>query len=49
MAYNNRAIIYHQQGEFDKALENYNKALALKPDYQSALSNRAVLMKAMGK
>ena len=30
------------------ALENYNKAIQLKPDYSSAYNNRAILYKAMG-
>ena len=34
---------------FDEALESYDKALAVKPDYAEALNNRAVVLQSMGR
>lgn len=39
--YNNRGLIYFQSGQQEKALSDYNKALQLNPDLDSAYNNRA--------
>jgi tetratricopeptide (TPR) repeat protein len=40
IAYNNRGAAYHQQGLFDKAINDYTKAIELKPDYANAYNSR---------
>jgi len=42
--YNLQASNYRQQGQFDKALENYQSALAINPGHLSALANMAILL-----
>lgn len=39
--YNNRGLIYFQSGQKEKALADYNKALQLNPQLDSAYNNRA--------
>lgn len=39
--YNNRGLIYFQSGQREKALADYNKALRLNPELDSAYNNRA--------
>lgn len=44
MAYLNRgAYLHKQKQDLRKVLDDYNKAIALKPDYATALYNRALL------
>ena len=37
--YNNRGIDYGEKGEHDLAVENFTKAIQLKPDYAFAYNN----------
>lgn len=41
-AYNNRGIAYGKKGEHDRAIQDYDKAIALKLDYAEAYNNRGV-------
>lgn len=41
--YNGRGLVYYRQGNFDKALEDFNKALEINPDFTLALQNRGNL------
>lgn len=43
-ALNNIGYIYYQNGDKKKAIEYYNKAIALDPDYEQALLNKAALL-----
>jgi tetratricopeptide (TPR) repeat protein len=43
-AYNNRGWAYYKQGQLDKALEDYNKAIAINPSLFQAYSNRGVIL-----
>ena len=38
-AYNNMGIALQDQGKLEEAIEAYNKALAIKPDYADAYNN----------
>ncbi|MGD0280187.1 MAG: tetratricopeptide repeat protein, partial [Smithella sp.] len=42
-AYNNRGFIYIKLGQYQKAFDDYSKAILLKPDYADAYSNRAFI------
>ncbi|MBM4327185.1 MAG: tetratricopeptide repeat protein [Deltaproteobacteria bacterium] len=42
-AYNDRGVAYKRLGRFDQALQDYTRALEIRPDYASALNNRGVL------
>ena len=39
-AYNNRGNAYDEKGDFDAAIQDYNKAIELQPDYAGAYNNR---------
>lgn len=39
-AYQNRGVVYQNQGKIEEALQDFNKALELKPAYDRALYNR---------
>ncbi len=41
LAHNNRGFTYAMLGQYKRALEDFNKAVRLKPDYPEALVNRA--------
>ena len=38
--YNNRGVVYIRMGEVKRAIEDYNKAIQLKPDSTDAYCNR---------
>src|SRR5215472_3920814 len=44
-AYNNRGNAYTSQGQYDLAMEDYNKSINLDPNYAYPLNNRGVLHK----
>ncbi len=48
LAYNNRGIAYEDQGRFNDALADFNKALAANPYYVDAYYNRGKTLDAMG-
>ena len=41
-AYNNRGFAYDNKGHYDKAIEDYNKAITINPNYANAYYNRGV-------
>lgn len=48
IVYNNRANLYQDLNELDKALADINKALEIKPDYDMGYLNRAEIYNKMG-
>ena len=38
-----------EQGKLEEAIEAYNKALAIKPDYAEAYNNMGIALKEQGK
>jgi tetratricopeptide (TPR) repeat protein/S1-C subfamily serine protease len=44
-----RAVAYHEQGKVGLALADYNKAIALEPNFAQAYGNRGLLYKNQGK
>lgn len=46
--YNNRANLYSDLNQLDKALADINKAIAIKPDYDMGYLNRAEIYQKMG-
>ncbi|NNT71695.1 tetratricopeptide repeat protein [Flavobacterium sp. IMCC34852] len=48
IVYNNRANLYSDLKQFDKALADINKALEIKPDYDLGYLNRAEIYQKMG-
>lgn len=46
--YNNRGLVYFQNGQWDKAILDYNRALELNPNLDSAYNNRANYYAAAG-
>ena len=49
MALNNLGYVYALQGQFAEAMEHYQRAIALDPDYEQALLNIAALYLQEGK
>ena len=47
-AYNNRGTSYEKLGQTDKALEDYDRAIALDPSFDKAYNNRAVIFDKKG-
>jgi tetratricopeptide (TPR) repeat protein len=47
-AYRNRGNAYFKLGQYQLAIEDYNKAITLKPDYTGAYKNRAVVYLTQG-
>lgn len=43
MAYNNRGVYRQERGDYKGALEDYSKAIDIKPDYADAFNNRAIM------
>ena len=39
IAYTNRGNAYHNKGEYDRAIKDHDKAIALKPNFTEAYSN----------
>ena len=48
IAYNNRGNAYTSQGQYDLAMEDYDKSINLDPNYAHPLNNRGVLHKRKG-
>ena len=42
-------VALKEQGKLDEAIEAYNKALSIKPDYAEAHNNMGVALKEQGK
>ena len=43
--YNSLGYIYYKKGVFPKAVENFQKAIEIKPDYEQAKHSLALLQK----
>jgi tetratricopeptide (TPR) repeat protein len=43
-AFNNRGLAYREAGAYDRAMEDYNRAISLKPDFFRAYNNRGVIL-----
>ena len=41
--------VLKEQGKLEEAIEAYNKALAIKPDYAEAYNNMGIALKEQGK
>jgi len=41
-AFQNRGIVYKNKGQYDRAIEDYNQAIRLNPNYAIAFYNRGV-------
>jgi protein O-mannosyl-transferase len=48
VCYNNRGTAYGKMGQYDKALEDLDKAIMLYPDYSDAYSNRGIIYSKIG-
>ena len=49
IAYGNRGLIYQNEGDLEKAESDFNKAIALSPNYKEAFTNRGNLNLALKK
>jgi len=43
-AYNNRGVAHRSNGDIDRAIEDYDQAIRLNPDYYVAINNRGVAL-----
>ena len=46
--YNERGNAYHEEGEYDLAIKDYNKAIELDPNYHAAYNSRGNAYKGPG-
>ena len=44
----NRGVVWHEKGDDDRAIADYNDAIRLDPNYALAYNNRAVAWQAKG-
>jgi protein O-mannosyl-transferase len=49
VAYKNRGVYYYERGEFDRAIEDYTKAIDLDPSYIHAYNNRGLAFCRIGR
>lgn len=42
-AYNSRGCIYYKNNDYDKAIEDYNKALSINPNFADAYNQRGIV------
>ncbi len=47
-AYNNRGLVYSDMGQFDRAIEDFDRSISLNPTLDIAYNNRGVLFGRMG-
>jgi tetratricopeptide (TPR) repeat protein len=47
-AFNNRGVAYKFKGEYDRALEDYDRAILLNPSFANAYNNRGVIYRLKG-
>jgi tetratricopeptide (TPR) repeat protein len=47
-AYNNRGVAYRLKTEFDKAIDDFDEAIKLRPNYPNAFNNRGVAYRNKG-
>ena len=47
-AFNNRGVAYKYKGEYERALDDYNHAILLNPDFANAYNNRGVIHRIKG-
>ena len=47
-AFNNRGVAYKVKGEYDRALEDYDRAILLNPSFANAYNNRGVIYRLKG-
>jgi tetratricopeptide (TPR) repeat protein len=46
--YNNRGIAYSDMGQYDRAIEDFNKVIAMNPDYPLVYNNRGIAFSRRG-
>jgi tetratricopeptide (TPR) repeat protein len=47
-AYNNRGVAYRLKAEYDKAIDDFDEAIKLRPNYPNAFNNRGVAYRNKG-
>ena len=48
IAFNNRGNAYRDKGQYDRAIEDYDQAIRLNPNYAEAYNNRGLAKRAKG-